>query len=68
METGLIYTLNIPTSDAQFFMSLVKKMGWSAKKQAPAKTTRLAKAIKAAHEEELFETNDINELMKMLEE
>ena len=27
-----IYTLQIPVADRQFFMSLVKRMGWIAKK------------------------------------
>ena len=27
-----IYTLQIPVADKQFFMSLVKRMGWTAKK------------------------------------
>lgn len=39
METALNqYTINIPTTDLNFFKALVKKMGWMAHKVTPSKT------------------------------
>lgn len=68
MDTSYNYTLSIPARDAHFFNSLIKRMGWKAKKQKAQKISRLDEAIKAAHEEELFETADIDVLMKSLKE
>ena len=68
MESNLTYYLNIPESDKSLFESLVKKFGWTAKKQKSQTVCRLDKAIKAAHEDKLFETDDIDVLMKSLKE
>lgn len=68
METSSTYTLNIPSSDNNLFHSLVRRFGWTAKKKREQHITHLDAAIKAAHEEDLFETNDIDTLMKSLTE
>ena len=68
MEAIADYTLSVPASDERFLRSFMKKMGWSFKKQKTEKSTRLDAAIKAAHQEKLFETNDIDVLMKSLQE
>ena len=68
MEPNLTYYLNIPESDKSLFKSLVRKFGWTAKKQKPKTVCRLDKAIKAAHEDKLFETHNIDVLMKNLKE
>ncbi|MDO4159369.1 MAG: hypothetical protein Q4D41_02815 [Prevotellaceae bacterium] len=68
MSRDYNYTLNIPASDAALFKSLIKRMGWKAKMQKPQKISRLEAAVKAAHEDELFETDDIDVLMKSLKE
>ena len=62
------YTLNLPPCDVSLFKTLVKKFGWIAQKQPQKKQSHLDKAIKAANEEVLFATNDIDTLMKSLEE
>ncbi len=62
------YMLNVPISDERLLETLVKKFGWIIKKQKAAKLNHLDKALKAADEEELFATNDIDVLMKSLSE
>lgn len=62
------YTLDLPPCDVTFFKALVKKFGWVAQKQPKNKQSHLGKALKAANEEVLFSTNDIDTLMKSLEE
>ncbi len=62
------YQLSVPSSDVNLFESLIKKFGWIAKKQNPIIESHLDKALKAADEEELFATNDIDVLMKSLSE
>ena len=64
----LTYTLDIPSNDITLFKSLIKKFGWTAKKQQPSRTCHLDEAIKAANTEKLFATNDIDILMKSLSE
>ena len=68
MESNLTYYLNIPESDKGLFKSLVKKFGWTAKEQKNQTVCSLDKAIKAAHEDKLFETDNIDVLMKSLKE
>ena len=68
MDANITYYLNIPESDKSLFKSLVKKFGWTAKKQKNQTVCRLDKAIKAAHEDKLFETDNIDVLMKSLKE
>lgn len=69
METlNSTYILDIPSNDRALFRSLVKRFGWRAKEQVRQPITHLDAAIKAAHEDELFETNDIHTLMKSLAE
>lgn len=68
MEANTTYILHIPESDNNLLRSLAKKFGWKATKQKPQRITHLDKAIKSAHEDELFETNDIDVLMKNLTE
>lgn len=60
------YTLNIPTDDISLFKALVKKFGWIAQKQTSRPSCRLDEALKAAKEETLFETKDLDDLMKSL--
>ena len=60
------YTLEIPMSDLNLFKALIRRFGWVAKKQEETKENHLEKALKAAEEEELFATNDIDVLMKSL--
>jgi len=62
------YFLNINESDKNLFKSSVKKFGWTAKKQKLQNVCRLDKAIKAAHEDMMFEMDDIDVLMKSLKE
>ena len=66
--TTATYTLDVPSSDVALFKTLTKKFGWIAKRQRPAKPSHLDLALKAADEEKLFATNDIDELMKSLSE
>lgn len=60
-----IYTLNVPACDESLFKALVKKFGWMVKKEKGAEC-HLDKALRAADEESLYATNDIDELMKSL--
>ena len=60
------YTLEIPMSDLNLFKALIRRFGWVAKKQEETKENHLEKALKAAEEEKLFATNDIDVLMKSL--
>lgn len=60
------YQLGVPSGDVHLLEILIKKFGWIAKKQNPAKESHLDKALKAADEEELFATNDIDALMAAL--
>lgn len=62
----LTYTLDIPSNDITLFKSLIKKFGWTAKKQQSSRICHLDEAIKAANTEKLFATNDIDVLMKSL--
>ncbi|MGN0282656.1 MAG: hypothetical protein ACI4B3_10225 [Prevotella sp.] len=68
MQNELTYTLDIPATDRTFLLSLVKRMGWTAKKKPEQRICRLDEAIKAAHEDTLFQTRDIEVLMKSLME
>ena len=60
------YTLNVPMRDLSLFEALIHRFGWIAKKQKEAKPCRLDEALKAAETEKLFETNDLDALMKSL--
>lgn len=68
MQDGITYTVDIPAGDKTFLLSLAKKMGWTARKKTEQHVCRLDKAIKAAHEDTLYQTKDINVLMKSLME
>lgn len=48
--------------------NLVKKFGRMNKRQKSTVVCHLDKAIKAAHEDKLFETDDIDVFMKSLKE
>lgn len=65
MDTAT-YTLNVPMGDLKLFEALTKKFGWIARKQKTNTSCHLDKALKAAEEEVLFETNDLDTLMKSL--
>lgn len=65
MDTAT-YTLNVPMADQKLFEALIQRFGWIAKKQKGRMFCRLDEALKAAEEEELFETNDLDILMKSL--
>ena len=60
------YTLDVPLKDVSFFENLIHRFGWIAKKQNKAESCRLDEALKAAETETLFETNDLDTLMKSL--
>lgn len=62
------YTLNVPTTDVNLFKALIKKFGWIATRQKTFKASHLDKALEAAEREQLFETNDLDVLMKSLVE
>ena len=62
------YQLSIPSGDVNLLETLIHKFGWIAKKQNPTKASRLDMALRAADEEDLFATNDIDVLMKSLSE
>lgn len=62
------YTLNVPTNDVSLFNALIKKLGWIATRQKTFKANYLDKALEAAEKEQLFETNDLDVLMKSLVE
>lgn len=62
------YTLNVPAGDQKLFEVLIQKLGWIAKRQNSKKSCHLDEALKAAEEEDLFETNDLDVLMKSLTE
>lgn len=65
MDTAT-YTLNVPMDDQKLFEALIRKFGWIAKKQKEYVPCHLDEALKAAEEETLFETNDLDVLMKSL--
>ena len=58
--------MDVPMRDISFFEDLIHRFGWIAKKQNKAKPIHLDKALKAAETEKLFETNDLDTLMKSL--
>lgn len=62
------YTLNVPTNDVSLFNALIKKFGWIATRQKTLEANHLDKALEAAEKEQLFETNDLDVLMKSLVE
>ena len=62
------YTLNLPTNDVSLLKALIKKFGWIATRQNSSKANHLDKALEAAEKEQLFETNDLDVLMKSLME
>ena len=68
MAANVKYYLNIKESDKNLFKSSVKKFGWTAKKQKRQNVCRLDIAIKSAHEDMMFEMDDIDVLMKSLNE
>ena len=68
MMNTATYMVNVPACDESLLETLVKKFGWMVKKQKTTKLCRLDKALKAANEEKLFATNDIDILMKSLSE
>ena len=59
------YTLKVPIGDLELFESLIHKFGWMAKRNEN-KVSHLDNALKAAETEKLFETNDLDTLMKSL--
>ncbi|MDD6080428.1 MAG: hypothetical protein PUC85_09750 [bacterium] len=68
MDANLTYTVNVPVSDKNILLSLAKRMGWTAQRKTGQRICRLDEAIRAAKEDTLFETNDINILMQSLNE
>ncbi|WP_299341912.1 hypothetical protein, partial [uncultured Prevotella sp.] len=57
--------LKVPIGDLELFESLIHKFGWIAKRNEN-KVSHLDNALKAAENEKLFETNDLDTLMKSL--
>ena len=68
MDANLTYTVNVPVSDKNIQLSLAKRMGWTAHRKTGQRICHLDEAIRAAKEDTLFETNDINILMQSLNE
>ena len=68
MDANLTYTINVPVSDKNILLSLAKRMGWTARRKTGQRICRLDEAIRAAKEDTLFETNNINILMQSLNE
>lgn len=68
MATSATFTLDIPESDISLLRSLAKKFDWHAKRKTTQRVCRLDEALRAAHEDTLFETNDLDVLMKSLSE
>ena len=68
MDANLTYTVNVPVSDKNILLSLAKRMGWTAQRKTGQRICRLDEAIRAAKEDTLFKTNDINILMQSLNE
>lgn len=67
METGYTtYSLNVPTGDVSLLKTLAKKFGWSTKKVSAHKECRLDRAVRAANEEMLYETKDLDDLLDSL--
>lgn len=60
------FTLDIPMRDLSLFKALIRRFGWEAKKLDEARESHLDKALKAAESEKLFETNDLDILIKSL--
>ena len=65
MDTAT-YTLNVPMGDQKLFEALIHRFGWIAKRHKGYAPSRLDEALKAVEEEELFETKDLDVLMKSL--
>ena len=62
------YTLNVQINDVILINALIKKFGRIETRQKTLKANHLDKALEAAEKEQLFETNDLDVLMKSLVE
>lgn len=66
-----IYTLQIPVADKSFFMSLVKKMGWTAKKNAvvskiPSVTLAAVKDARSGKNADKVNTESLESFIKSI--
>ena len=66
------YTLQIPIADRSFFLSLVKKMGWVAKRQkivasVPDATILALKEARAGKDAGVVNTDNIEDFIKSME-
>ena len=66
------YTLQIPKSDCGFFHSLVKKMGWTAKRTKertviPAETFEALKEARSGKDAGVVDTSSVDAFIKSME-
>ena len=66
------YTLQIPKSDSSFFNSLVKKMGWTAKRAKeraviPAETLEALKEARSGKDAGIIDTSSVDAIIKSIE-
>lgn len=73
MQTSLnlnTYTLQIPVADKDLFLSLVKKMGWSAKKlntnSIPAETLAALKEVRAGKDGGLVDNSSFESFVNSM--
>lgn len=66
------YTLQVPMSDKSFFLALVKKMGWSAKKtktdtKIPSATLAALREAKEGNDAGAVNTENLDSFIKSME-
>ena len=73
MQTTFItYTLQIPKSDCNFFNSLVRKMGWTAKRTKartviPAETLKALKEARSGNDAGVVDTSSLDAFIKSMD-
>ena len=66
------YTLQIPKSDCSFFNSLVRKMGWTAKRTntrtvIPVETLKALKEARSGKDAGVVDTSSVDAFIKSME-
>ena len=66
------YTLQIPKSDCSFFNSLVRKMGWTAKRTKartvfPAETLNALKEVRSGNDAGVVDTSSLDAFIKSMD-
>ena len=66
------YTLQIPESDCSFFNSLVRKMGWTAKRTKartviPAETLNALKEVRSGNDAGVVDTSSLDAFIKSMD-